>query len=51
LKGVPLTTTSPLSGRSSPAITISSVDLPEPDGPIRPIVSLRPTRKLISLRM
>jgi hypothetical protein len=51
LKGVPDTTTSPLSGRSSPAITISSVDLPEPDGPIRPIVSPEPMRKLISLRM
>src|SRR5207248_1103339 len=49
LKGVPLTTTSPLSGRSRPAITISSVDLPEPDGPIRPIASPDATRRLISL--
>src|SRR5215218_848933 len=51
LKGVPLTTTSPLSGRSSPAITISKVDLPEPDGPIRPIASPGATRKLTSFRM
>src|ERR1019366_6423318 len=51
LKGVPLTTTSPLSGRSSPAITISKVDLPEPDGPIRPIASPDATRRLISLGM
>src|SRR5246127_4315801 len=51
LKGVPPTTTSPLSGRSSPAITISSVDFPEPDGPIRPSASPEATRKLISFRM
>src|SRR5215211_6070701 len=51
LNGVPLTTTSPLSGRSSPAITISKVDLPEPDGPIRPIASPGATRKLTSFRM
>ena len=51
LKGVPLTTTSPLSGRSSPAITISKVDLPEPDGPIRPIASPEATRRLISFRI
>src|SRR4051812_37728482 len=51
LNGVPLTTTSPLSGRSSPAITISKVDLPEPDGPIRPIASPDATRRLISLRI
>ena len=51
LKGVPLTTTSPLSGRSSPAITISKVDFPEPDGPIRPIASPGATRKLISFRI
>src|SRR4051812_23637852 len=51
LKAVPLTTTSPLSGRSNPAITISSVDFPEPDGPIRPMVSPCPTRRLMSLRI
>ena len=51
IEGVPLTTTSPLSGRSSPAITISSVDFPEPDGPIRPIASPGATRRLISLRI
>src|SRR3954447_4201492 len=51
LNGVPDTTTSPLSGRSSPAITISRVDLPEPDGPIRPIASPDATRRLISFRI
>src|SRR3979411_2146048 len=51
LKGVPLTTTSPLSGRSSPAITISRVDFPEPDGPIRPIASPAATRRLMSFRI
>src|SRR5437762_6111253 len=51
LNGVPLTTTSPLSGRSNPAITISSVDFPEPDGPIRPIASPGATRRLTSLRI
>ena len=30
----PSTTTMPLSGRSSPAAHCSSVDLPEPEGPI-----------------
>src|SRR3954471_11669094 len=51
LNAVPLTTTSPLSGRSSPAIIISSVDFPEPDGPIRPIASPWVTRRLMSLRI
>src|SRR5882724_5499791 len=51
LNGVPLTTTPPLSGRSSPAITISKVDFPEPDGPIRPIASPGATRRLISFRI
>src|SRR5882724_10064668 len=51
LNGVPLTTTSPLSGRSNPAITISKVDLPEPDGPISPIASPGATRRLISFRI
>src|SRR5579863_9945932 len=51
LKGVPLTTTSPLSGRSSPAITMRSVDFPEPEGPIRPSASPEATRRLMSLRM
>src|SRR5438445_3554975 len=51
LNAVPFTTTSPLSGRSSPAITIRSVDFPDPDGPIRPIASPDPTRRLISLRI
>ena len=31
--------TSPASGRSSPAMIISSVDLPEPDGPTIPTAS------------
>src|SRR5664279_635968 len=51
LNAVPPTTTSPLSGRSSPAITISSVDFPEPEGPIRPIASPWVTRRLMSLRI
>src|SRR5262245_1491761 len=51
LNGVPLTTTCPLSGRSRPAMTIKSVDFPEPEGPIRPIVSPDATRRLMSLRM
>src|SRR5581483_51807 len=51
LKGVPPTTTSPLSGRSSPAITMRSVDFPEPDGPIRPSASPDATRRLMSLRI
>ena len=51
LNGVPPTTTSPVSGRSSPAITISSVDLPEPEAPTRPIASPVVTRRLTSLRI
>src|SRR5580692_9257684 len=51
LNGVPLTTTSPLSGRSSPAITMRSVDFPEPEGPISPSASPEATRRLMSLRM
>ena len=41
----PSTTTRPESGRSSPAMVISSVDLPEPDGPTRPTASPRPILK------
>ena len=41
----------PVSARSSPAITISSVDLPEPDGPTRPIASPRPIFRSMSLRI
>ncbi len=37
--------------RSSPARTISSVDLPDPEGPTRPIASPRPIARLMSLRM
>ena len=47
----PATVTVPLSGRSSPAITISSVDLPEPDGPTRPNASPRPISRPMSLRI
>ena len=47
----PATTTEPVSGRSSPAMTISSVDLPEPDGPTRPTASPRPIFRVMSLRM
>ena len=46
----PATITEPVSGRSSPAITISSVDLPEPDGPTRPIASPRPILRSMSLQ-
>ena len=35
----PATTTEPVSARSSPAVTMSSVDLPEPEGPTRPMAS------------
>src|SRR3954454_22552727 len=40
-RSVPSTTTRPESGRSSPAMVMSSVDLPEPDGPTRPTASPR----------
>ena len=38
--------TVPESTRSRPAITISSVDLPEPDGPTMPVASPRATSRL-----
>ena len=41
----PATCTAPAVGRSSPAITASMVDLPEPDGPTTPTVSPRATAK------
>jgi len=47
----PATTTAPLAGRSSPVITMSSVDLPEPDGPRRPIASPRPIFRSMSRRI
>ena len=50
-RSVPSTTTRPESGRSSPAIVISSVDLPEPDGPTRPTASPRATVSDIPFRI
>src|ERR1700691_1450856 len=47
----PATMIEPESGRSSPVITISSVDLPEPDGPSRPTASPRPILRSIFLRI
>src|SRR5258708_58939 len=47
----PATGTVRVSGRSSPAITISSVDLPEPDGPTRPTASPWPILSAMSLRI
>jgi hypothetical protein len=41
----------PLSGRSSPAMAISSVDFPDPDGPTRPIASPRPILSETPLRI
>ena len=35
-RAAPSTVTVPDCGRSSPAIAISKVDLPEPDGPVSP---------------
>src|ERR1041385_6602503 len=50
-KSSPATVTVPVSARSNPAITISSVDLPEPDGPTRPTASPAPILMSISLRI
>src|SRR5215467_4091516 len=47
----PATTTVPESGRSRPAMTISRVDFPEPDGPTMPTASPRPILRSMSLRM
>src|SRR4051812_15444692 len=41
----------PASGRSSPAATISRVDLPEPDGPMSPTASPAPICRSMSLRI
>ena len=43
----PATRTVPESTRSRPAITISSVDLPEPDGPTMPVASPRAMSRLM----
>src|ERR1043166_3078457 len=43
--------TVPASGRSRPAITISNVDLPEPDGPMSPTASPRAICRSMSLRI
>src|SRR5205823_3401463 len=48
---LPATTTEPVSARSNPAMTISKVDLPEPDGPTRPMASPRPILSSMSLRI
>ncbi len=50
-RSCPATCTVPVSGRSSPAATISRVDLPEPDGPTRPTASPLPICRPISLRI
>ena len=50
-RSVPSTTTRPVSGRSRPAISMSSVDLPEPDGPTRPTASPRSIPSEIPLRI
>src|SRR5690242_20426581 len=47
----PVTTTEPPSARSRPVITISSVDLPDPDGPSRPTAWPRPIFRSMSLRI
>src|SRR3982751_5295046 len=41
LKGAPSTLTSPAEGRSRPPTRLSSVDLPEPDGPMIATISPR----------
>ena len=51
LNSSPATMTEPESGRSSPVITMSSVDLPEPEGPRRPTASPRPILRAMSRRM
>src|SRR4029079_18665975 len=47
----PATVTVPVSGRSSPAMTIRSVDLPDPDAPTIPTASPRPILRSMSLRI
>src|ERR1700704_354068 len=49
LSAWPATTTEPLSGCSSPAMTINRVDFPEPEGPTIPIASPRPIFRPMSL--
>src|SRR5438093_2300710 len=46
-----VTTTVPESGRSRPAMTISRVDFPDPEGPTMPIASPRPILRSMSLRI
>src|SRR6478609_2608783 len=50
-KSSPATTMEPESARSSPVITISRVDLPDPDGPRSATASPRPILRSISRRM
>ncbi|MDH6546885.1 hypothetical protein M2162_000982 [Streptomyces sp. SAI-041] len=55
VSSVPSTRTIPLSGRSRPAAHCSSVDLPDPDGPItavkvpRPRLRVTPSRAVTAL--
>src|SRR3569623_3634466 len=49
--GSPATITVPVSARSSPAMTISRVDFPDPEGPMRPIASPLPILRAMSLRI
>src|ERR1051326_6430906 len=50
-RSCPATITAPLSGRSNPVITISRVDLPEPDGPSSATASPRPICRVTSRRI
>src|ERR1700678_4623447 len=47
----PSTSTSPLSGRSRPAMIIKSVDLPEPEAPIMPTASPLPIVRATSRKI
>src|SRR5271168_1049914 len=51
LNSSPATTTEPEFGRSKPVITMSSVDLPEPDGPSSATASPRPILRSMSRRI
>src|SRR5215207_2016758 len=51
VRSSPATLIEPVSARSRPASTISRVDLPEPEGPTRPIASPLPISRSISFRI